>query len=71
MAKTKTLIKLAEEDAEVAARLRGKLESAWGLADVGDAEERKNAIKIFELREDVFMLNRNINAAVKTEGQAT
>jgi hypothetical protein len=71
MAKTRTLIKLAEDDPEVAARLRSKLEVAWNLADVGETEEKNNAFRIQELKEEIAILNRNILAASKAEGQET
>ncbi|ODN05586.1 Cilia- and flagella-associated protein 58 [Orchesella cincta] len=69
MAKTRNLIKIAEDHPEITARLGSRLETAWNLVDVSEEEEKKNAARIEELKTDIMILNRNIQAAANMEGQ--
>ena len=69
MAKSRLLIKLAEDDPELAFMLGQKLERAWTTVEVGEVEERENEEKIDILKQEIFELNRNINVAARVEGQ--
>lgn len=69
MAKTRNLIRIAEDHPEITARLGSRLETAWNLVDVSEEEERRNANRIEELKTDIMILNRNIQAAANMEGQ--
>ena len=71
MAKTRTLIKLAEDDPLLSTTLKGTLDTAWGLADIGELEEKTVQERIDEFRDEIADLNRNIDLASKTEGQGT
>ncbi|CAG7833762.1 unnamed protein product [Allacma fusca] len=71
MAKSRTLIKLAKDDLELAIKLGLRLEHAWAKVDEGDHQERENVDKIDLLKQEIFELNRNINSASKIEGQDT
>ena len=71
MARCKNIIKLAEDDPRFAAKIGAQLERAWELGDIGDEQERENQEKIDLLRQEVAELNRNINTAMRIEGQGT
>lgn len=69
MAKTRNLIRIAEDHPEITARLGARLEQAWNLVDISEEEEKRNANRIDELKTDIMILNRSIQAAVAMEGQ--
>ncbi|CAG7815765.1 unnamed protein product [Allacma fusca] len=71
MAKSRYLIKIAEDDPILAQKLGRKLEDAWNSVDIGDAQEHSNESRIEQLRQDIFELNRNINSAASVEGHDT
>jgi hypothetical protein len=70
MAKTRNLIRIAEDQPEVALRLGRRLETAWNLVDISEEEEKKNSEKLEELETDITLLNRNITAAANMEGRS-
>lgn len=70
MAKTRNLIRIAEDHPEISARLGSRLETAWNLVDVSEEEERRNTSKIEDLKTDIMILNRNITTAAAMQGQA-
>lgn len=69
MAKTRNLIRIAEDNPEITSRLGSRLETAWNLVDISEEEAQKNANRIEEIKTDIMILNRNIQAAANMEGQ--
>ena len=70
MAQTRSMIKIAEDDGDVALKLGHRLENAWGLVDEQEEDERKDAQKTQFLKDDIYLLNRNITEASGMEGQS-
>jgi len=70
MAKTRNLIRIAEDQPDVALRLGKRLETAWSLVDISEEEEKRNAQKLEELETEIAFLNRNISTAANMEGRS-